>query len=53
MANEANRGPMFGDLVTGRASGRRRWMMDCLGNTYKKLPNGREKRGGSRTKGTR
>ena len=53
MANEASKGPLFTDLVTGRWNGRRRPMMDCLGNTYKKLPNGREKRGGSRTKGTR
>lgn len=48
-----HRGPIFGDLVTGRSNGRRRWAMDSLGNTYAKLPNGREKRGGSRTKGQR
>jgi hypothetical protein len=53
MANEAMQGPLFTDLVSGRANGKRRFKMDCLGNTYKKLPNGREKRGGSRTKGTR
>jgi hypothetical protein len=45
-----NRGPIFGDLVTGRGNGRRRWAMDCLGNTYATLPNGREKRGGRKTK---
>lgn len=47
------KGPIFGDLVTGRSNGRRRWAMDSLGNTYRRLPNGREKRGGSRTKGQR
>ena len=48
-----HKGPIFGDLVTGRANGKRRWMMDCLGNTYRTLPTGREKRGGGRTKGQR
>jgi hypothetical protein len=27
--------------------------MDCLGNHYRTLPTGREKRGGGRTKGQR
>lgn len=44
-------GPVFGDLITGRSNGKRQWKMDSLGNRYAKLPNGREKRGGSRTKG--
>lgn len=48
-----HKGPLFGDLVTGRANGRRRWGMDSLGNTYRSLPNGREKRGGRRTKGSK
>jgi hypothetical protein len=48
-----HRGPIFSDFVTGRSNGRRRWAMDSLGNTYRKLPNGREKRGGSKTKGNR
>jgi hypothetical protein len=48
-----HRGPVFGHPVTGRSNGRRQWAMDSLGNRYAKLPNGREKRGGSRTKGQR
>jgi hypothetical protein len=51
--NPQNRGPIFTNPVTGRWNGRRQWGMDCLGNRYAKLPNGREKRGGSRTKGNR
>jgi hypothetical protein len=46
-----HRGPIFGDPVTGRANGRRKWAMDSRGNTYKSLPSGREKRGGRKTKG--
>jgi hypothetical protein len=46
-------GPVFGDFIHGRSNGRRRWAMDSLGNTYAKLPNGREKRGGARTRGQR
>ncbi len=45
------KGPIFGDPVTGRSNGKRQWGMDSLGNRYKSLPNGREKRGGKRTKG--
>lgn len=51
--DSSTRGPVFGHLVTGRANGRRQWAMDSLGNRYASLPNGREKRGGSRTKGQR
>lgn len=51
--NLAMTGPLFTDMVTGRANGRRRSHMDCLGNTYKILPSGREKRGGRRTKGSK
>ncbi len=49
---DSQKGPLFGDLVHGRWNGRRKPFMDCLGNRYAKLPNGREKRGGRRTKGT-
>lgn len=45
-----HRGPIFGDPLTGRANGKRQWMMDSVGNRYRSLPNGREKRGGRRTK---
>lgn len=51
MDSRDNRGPVFTDLVTGRSNGRRAWAQDCLGFRYKKLPNGREKRGGAKTKG--
>lgn len=44
---------IFGHLVHGRANGKRQWGMDSLGNRYKTLPNGREKRGGRRTKGSK
>lgn len=53
MDSTSNSGPVFTDPVTGRANGRRRWLMDCLGFTYRSLPTGREKRGGSKTKGNR
>lgn len=53
MDSTSNSGPVFGDLVHGRWNGKRKWKMDCLGNTYAKLPNGREKRGGKRTKGSK
>lgn len=43
-----HRGPIFGDFVTGRPNGRRKWMMDSLGNRYKTLPTGREKQGGGK-----
>jgi hypothetical protein len=46
-------GPVFGHLVTGRSNGRRQWAMDSVGGRYKRLPNGREKRGGRRTKSTK
>ena len=46
-----HRGPNFGDPVTGRGNGKRQWAQDSLGNRYVSLPNGREKRGGKRTKG--
>lgn len=45
--------PNFTNPVTGLPNGRRRWAMDSLGNTYRKLPNGREKRAGRRTKGSK
>jgi hypothetical protein len=48
-----HRGPVFGDFIHGRANGKRRWAMDSLGNTYRRLPNGREKRGGRRTKSSK
>jgi hypothetical protein len=51
--NDATKGPLFTDLVTGRWNGVRKEKMDCLGNRYKTLPTGREKRGGGRTKGQR
>lgn len=44
-------GPVFGDFIHGRANGRRQFAMDSLGNRYRTLPTGREKRGGARTKG--
>lgn len=50
---QIDRTPIFGDLIHGRWNGRRKPYMDSLGNHYKSLPNGREKRGGSRTKGQR
>lgn len=50
---DSMRGPLFGDLVHGRWNGKRQPMMDCLGNRYRSLPTGREKRGGGRTKGQR
>lgn len=53
MSHEHFAGPQFGDPQTGRANGRRRWGMDSRGNTYRTLPTGREKRGGSKTKGQR
>lgn len=46
-------GPVFGDLIHGRGNGKRQAMMDSRGGRYTKLPNGREKRGGSRTKGSK
>jgi hypothetical protein len=48
-----DKGPLFTNLVTGRWNGKRKPYQDSLGNHYTKLPNGREKRGGARTKGTR
>lgn len=53
MDSTSNKGPVFTDLVTGRANNKRAFAMDCLGFRYRKLPNGREKRGGKKTKGSK
>ena len=50
---DQNSGPVFGDLIHGRANGRRRPCMDSRGGRYRRLPNGRERRGGARTRGGR
>lgn len=50
--DNAHTGPVFSDFVTGRSNGRRQENMDSLGNRYKSALNGREKRGGKRTKGS-
>jgi hypothetical protein len=51
--DNANTGPVFTDFVTGRANGRRQPLMDSLGGRYRSALNGREKRGGARTKGSK